>query len=258
MTALLRQNAERGDYDTLAPADVLGARITDDLRSISHDRHLLLEHFDGPPPPMGMPTSPDHGIRRLPDAPGKVAVLVFDAFEPGGPARDAMADAMRSIADANALVIDLRKNHGGDPAAVTFVASYLFDDKPVHINDLYWHDDGTTQPFWTNPSVPGKRFGGSKPVFVLTSEETFSAAEEFAYDLQAQRRAVIVGATTKGGAHPVFVQSLDDGFSLRMPMGRAINPITKTDWEGTGVVPDVSTAADKAMDVALRLAAAKT
>jgi C-terminal processing protease CtpA/Prc len=166
-----------------------------------------------------------------------------------------VAEVMAAIADAPALVIDVRKNHGGDPAAVALLASYLFDDAPVHLDDMFWHDDGSTQQFWTTPAVKGRRFGGKKPVFVVTSEETFSAAEELAYDLQSLRRAIIVGAKTRGGAHPVFVQALDGGFSMRVPMGRAINPVTKTDWEGTGVVPDVASSADDAMTTALRLAA---
>ena len=257
MVAALREHAGRGDYDALATPQALAARVTDDLRAVSHDRHMMLEHLDGPPPPMGMPSLPNHGIHRG-EPSGKIATVVVDAFEPAPVSREAIAEVMTSVADADALVIDVRKNHGGDPYAVALLVSYLFDDAPVHVNDMYWHDDDSTQQFWTTPGVAGKRFGSKKPVFVLTSEETFSAAEEFAYDLQCLHRAVIVGATTKGGAHPVFVQALDGGYSLRVPTGRAINPITHADWEGTGVVPDVRSTADEAMGVALRLAASKT
>ena len=257
MVAGMRARAEKGAYDAFASADDLAARITDDLRAVSKDRHMMLEHFDEPPPPMGMPASADHGIHRGDSTSAGVAVVVIDAFEPASTSRGAIAGVMSSVADASALVIDLREDHGGDPDTVALVASYLFDDAPVHLNDMFWHDDGSTQQFWTSPSVAGRRFGGKKPVFVLTSEQTFSAAEELAYDLQCLRRAVIVGATTKGGAHPVFVQALDGGFSLRVPTGRAINPITHTDWEGTGVVPDVPAASADALRVALELAASK-
>src|SRR6185295_17800434 len=111
--------------------------------------------------------------------------------------------------------------------------------------------------FFTDPHVDGKKFGPDKPVFVLTSARTFSAAEEFTYNLQARTRATIVGETTGGGAHPGGVASLARGFSAFIPSGRAINPITHTNWEGTGVVPDVRVPADQALDTAQKLAATR-
>jgi C-terminal processing protease CtpA/Prc len=124
----------------------------------------------------------------------------------------------------------------------------------VHLNDMV-ERNGTTETFWTEPTVAGKRFGGKKPVYVLTSGETFSGGEELAYDLQSLRRATLIGETTGGGANSGGPHSLDDWFMIVVPSARPINPVTKTNWEGIGVRPDVATKATEAMDEALRRAA---
>ena len=105
--------------------------------------------------------------------------------------------------------------------------------------------------------MPGKRLGGGKPVFVLTAKRTFSGAEEFTYNLKNLKRATIIGETTGGGAHPVSPHRIDDHFSIGVPFARAINPISKTNWEGTGVEPDVKVSAAEALEVAKKLASKK-
>jgi len=168
--------------------------------------------------------------------------------------REGIAALMSQVADADALVIDLRSNHGGSPDTVALVASYLFDETPVHLNDMFRRDTGYTAQSWTSRELRGTRFGSKKPVYVLTSRDTFSGGEEFAYDLQALRRATIVGETTGGGAHPMEPYLLDQWFQMRVPWGRPINPITKTNWEGVGVVPDVQVPAADALAQAHRRA----
>ncbi len=161
---------------------------------------------------------------------------------------------MSRVADADALLVDLRENHGGHPATVALVASYLFDPAPVHLNDMFSHDDGSIQESWTLPEVRGARFGGKKPLYVLTSRETFSGGEELAYDLQCLHRAKVVGETTGGGANPGGPHELDDWFRIFVPEARPINPITKTNWERVGVVPDIPVPADVALKEAHRRA----
>jgi C-terminal processing protease CtpA/Prc len=161
---------------------------------------------------------------------------------------------MSAASNAKALIIDLRANGGGSPRTVALVASYLFGARPVLLNSIYLRPTGQTENSYTEPKVSGRKFGPDKPVFVLTSSRTFSAAEEFAYDLQTRKRATIVGATTGGGANPGRPVPLPYGMTLFVPTGRAINPITKTNWEGVGVKPDVAVDADNALDVAHRLA----
>jgi C-terminal processing protease CtpA/Prc len=138
---------------------------------------------------------------------------------------------------------------------VALVCSYLFD-KPTHLNDLYYRKQDETTQYWTLPYVPGPRLI-KQPAFVLTSSRTFSGGEEFTNDLKTQKRATIVGETTGGGAHPVAGHSVDDHFTIGVPAGRPINPITKTDWEGTGVTPDVAVKASDALETAEKLATEK-
>ncbi|HEY6514992.1 MAG TPA: S41 family peptidase [Steroidobacteraceae bacterium] len=90
---------------------------------------------------------------------------------------------------------------------------------------------------------------------MLTSSSTFSAAEELAYDLKTFKRATVVGETTGGGAHATTPRRIDDHFFIRVPFARFVNAITRTDWEGTGVAPDVKVSAAEALAVAEKLAA---
>ena len=162
---------------------------------------------------------------------------------------------MTKIADTKALIVDLRHNGGGDPATVAFVTSYLVGRKKVHLNDLYYRKTNETTEYWTDPKAPGKHFGGKKPIYVLTSNHTFSGGEEFAYNLRNLKRATLIGEPTGGGAHPVDGARIDDHIVAIIPVGRAINPITKTNWEGKGVEPHVAIPAGEALDKAKALIA---
>jgi hypothetical protein len=133
-------------------------------------------------------------------------------------------------------------------------SDHLFDETPVHFEDIFRRDTGYTAQSWTRRELRGTRFGSKKPVYVLTSRNTFSGGEALAYDLQALRRATLVGETTAGGAHPTEPHVLDQRFHMLVPWGRSINPITKTNWEGVGVVPDIQVPAADALAQAHRRA----
>ena len=135
------------------------------------------------------------------------------------------------------------------------VSSYLFD-KPTHLNDLYNRKDDFTTQYWTLPYVPGATLA-DKPAFVLTSKNTFSGAEEFTYNLKNLKRATVVGEVTGGGAHPVSGHRIDEHFTIGVPFARAVNPISKKNWEGTGVAPDVQVKAADALEKAEELALSK-
>jgi C-terminal processing protease CtpA/Prc len=163
---------------------------------------------------------------------------------------------MNFLADSDALILDVRDNHGGAPRMVALICSYLFEDS-TYLGDIYDRQQNTTEQSWTVPYLPGKRFSG-KPVYVLTSRRTFSAAEEFSYDLKNLKRATLIGENTGGGAHTVAPHRLDDHFYIMVPFGRFVSAITKTDWEGTGVEPDIKIAAADALDEALKRARDQT
>jgi C-terminal processing protease CtpA/Prc len=146
------------------------------------------------------------------------------------------------------LILDLRRNGGGEPASVAYLMSHFFpagDER--HLNDIYYREGDETRQFWTSAAVKVRYL---KPVYVLTSGFTFSGGEECAYDFQTQKRGTLVGETTGGGANPGEFVALGHGFVAFIPNGRAINPVTHTNWEHVGVKPDVAVPAAQAEKMA--------
>ncbi len=160
---------------------------------------------------------------------------------------------MNFLSGCDAIIFDLRSNGGGSPEMIRYITSYLFDSK-THLNDMVDRDSKVVEEYWTLEQVPGPRPKKDVPVFVLTSSRTFSGAEEFSYNLKNLKRATLVGETTGGGAHPVRGERVNERFMVRVPFMRAQNPITKTNWEGAGVEPDVKTGAGDALERATELA----
>jgi hypothetical protein len=261
----VQDHQARGDYGSLGVEDDFAKRLTEDLRAVTHDLHFRVRYkapgttteVVTPERRAELEVEARHGIHSVERLAGGVALLRIDSFlePPSSQAlRNAYASAMGQIADARALVLDLRENYGGDPTTVAFAMSYLFDRTPVHLNDIWSREEDVTWQNWTQRDLPGPRFGARKPTFVLVSKHTFSGGEEAAYDLQTQKRAVVVGETTAGAANPAPRFDLGDGFAVFVPSARAINPVTHTNWEGTGVVPDVAVDPADALKVALSLA----
>jgi retinol-binding protein 3 len=260
----LRARLTRGAYNRYTTGPGLGIRLKADLDAIAHDRHLWVRYSVSPLPQEGSageaPPIPSRegldetncGFKKVEQLDGNVGYVRFDSFEEAEPCGSTVSAAMTFLAGTRALIIDLRENDGGKPDMVALIASYLFDRR-THLGDLWDRYADSTHHYWTLDSVAGRRFGGAKPVYVFTSAHTFSAAEEFAYDLQALKRVTIVGEATGGGAHPASEGRLGDHFAINVPWGNSINPITGTNWEGVGVVPDVKVSASDALDAALRL-----
>ena len=187
--------------------------------------------------------------------PNNIGYVKFDGFMDASFCGPTVVAAMGFVAHTDAIIFDLRQNGGGQPAMVTLIASYLFDN-PTHLIDIYNRKEDSTTQNWTLSYLPGPRLT-KQPVFVLTSKRTFSGAEEFAFDLKNQKRATIVGETTGGGAHPVSGHVVADYFTVGVPFAKSLDPVTKTNWEGTGVEPDVKVPAADALATAEKLAMEK-
>jgi Peptidase family S41/N-terminal domain of Peptidase_S41 in eukaryotic IRBP len=190
------------------------------------------------------------GIRCVERLDGNIGYLDVRRVAVPANAGPAIAAAMELVIGTYALILDLRHNGGGSPEGVAFWCSYLFpEEKPTHLNDIFHADTGETRQFWALPYVPGSRYV-DRPVYVLTSSHTFSGGEEFCYNLQALGRAELIGETTGGGAHPTRGFPISPSVHIGIPFARSVSPVTGTNWQETGVVPDVAVPEAEARDVA--------
>lgn len=252
MAGALRAHAKAGAYDAITSGADFAAAVTNHLQAVSKDKHLRIVYnpagIAGTQPPVteedrlrrvAAERRNNYGLHRVERLDGNVGYIELRGFSGSQDAGTAVAAAMNLLANTDALVFDLRRNGGGSPVTIGFISSYLFD-KRVHLNDFYVRETGQRRSFHTSETVDGQKYGESKPVYILTSNRTFSAAEEFTYNLKNLKRAVIVGETTGGGAHPGGVRRITDHFGIWLPTGRAINPITGKNWEGVGIAPDIA------------------
>ena len=272
MEADLRQRTNKKEYDSVTSARAFAEKLTADLQSVSKDKHLRVRYLAKPIPVRTQKEEPtaeektqyeafnkrvNFGFEKVERLQGNIGYIDLRGFNDPEAGAGTVAAAMGFLANTDALIFDLRKNGGGSPEMVALISSYLFGDKPVHLNDLYWRKENKTDEFWTKPELAAKKFEG-KDVYVLTSSRTFSGAEEFSYNLKNLKRATIIGETTGGGAHPGGTVRLGDHFGVFVPVGRAINPISKTNWEGTGVEPDIKAPKEQALKIAHLMALKKS
>lgn len=250
--------AAAGQYAALKDAAAFAARLQADIDAVAHDKHLRINSMNGPPPgpPPGaraMPTA-EAGIVRADKLPGGVGYIEVVGFPPPEAFKPAIDRAMSALQGSKALIIDIRRNGGGAPPSVAYLISFLLPaGQAVPINDIVSRVAGTgdfTRESFRREPTPVS-FAGL-PVYVLTSSSTFSGGEEFAYDVKSLKRGVLIGEVTGGGANPTGPVSLGNGFIASIPFGRAENPITKTNWEGRGVEPDLKVPAADALRVALQ------
>lgn len=266
----LRLRMSKGEYEQITSGEQLAQVLTTHIQEVSKDKHLRVSYSAEALPEQKEQQSEqqqrarwheywriqNYGFHKVERLPGNIGYLDFRAFYPTEYAGETAIAAMNFLANTDALIIDVRHNHGGYPEMIALITSYLFSPEPVHLNSLYWRSSNTTQQFWTLPYVPGQRYL-NKPIYVLTSHETFSGGEEFTYNLKNLKRATIIGETTAGGAHPGDMQRINAHFEVFIPDGRAINPITHTNWEGTGVTPDIEVPQEDALKTAQKLALQK-
>lgn len=261
---LLRDNLKSGKYEGIGQPQAYADAVTSDLMAVHRDLHLSLRYnpnwvkeernrkeLDAEAIRRNerRGRTSNYGFNELRILPGNIGYLKLDGFTYDTGAQDAAVGAMSFLSNADALIIDLRANGGGSPEMVQFLCSYFLANPRQHLNSFSYKDPDKLTQYWTYTYLPGKRL--DKPdLYLLTSENTFSAAEEFAYNLKNLKRATVIGERTGGGAHDNKFLVLTDRFMMSLPFARAVNPVSKTNWEEVGVEPDVKVSQDKALATA--------
>jgi hypothetical protein len=255
MSDYISDKLKKGEYDSLTAATYFAEQVMEDLRKISNDKHVQVlydpetvkllreeEKKDEPETPekwLKQQRKNNFGFNEVKILDGNVGYLDLRQFAETKYAGETAVAAMNFLANCDALIIDIRKNGGGNPDMIQLIISYFYDKaEPIHLNSFYWRHIDKTVQFWTMPYIPGNKMADID-IYVLTSSQTFSAAEEFCYNLKNLKRATLIGETTGGGAHPGGSMIINDNFYIWVPKGRAINPITNTNWEGVGVKPHI-------------------
>ncbi|HEU4779184.1 MAG TPA: S41 family peptidase [Steroidobacteraceae bacterium] len=264
----IRRDFKSLKWQKISGDEEFAQAVTTRLRELSSDGHLSLDYSakalapdaDAAEEAFGADefekwygAGVNHGFQEVRRLEGNVGYLNLTVFAPPAMGADLAVAAMSLLAQSDALIIDLRRNGGGDGAMGSLLAGYLLDGAKEMSGKYDRPSDKLTRAFsagW----VPGRRFGPDKPVYLLISKRTFSAAEAFTYDLQALKRVVVVGEPSGGGAHPFEYRRAGTHFVLSLPEGRSVNPIAGKDWEGVGVQPDVAVPEAQAMEKALELA----
>ncbi|NTX62348.1 S41 family peptidase [Myxococcus sp. CA051A] len=268
---LLRARLKRGDYDAITDPERFAEVLTVHLEQAGQDAHFVVIHSAKPVPtnvPLPWEPAPAHieawraereaiharqarfdarGITRVEWLEGNVGYLRISRFPDEKLARDATAAAMTLLSSTDALIVDLRGNGGGDSTLVAQYLAWLLP-APVHVRDTVWRGRETTSLHTPTELLAGRY--GDKEVYLLTDKDTFSSAELFAYDLQARKRARVVGEKTRGGANTGVVLPVDEHFLVGVPMGRTVHAVTRANWEGTGVTPDVAVPTSEALRMA--------
>ncbi|HMR90434.1 MAG TPA: S41 family peptidase [Saprospiraceae bacterium] len=262
----LYKQYEAGHFDQCKNNETFATVLTASVQSVNKDKHMKImsnapfiasdnsleaksAHRMGQ---INNYRSINHGFKELKMLEGNVAYLDLRMFAPMDRAKEMVDAYIKLLSLSDAVIIDLTHNGGGDPSMVQYLCSYFFDKK-LHLNSLYYREGDRTQEYWTLEEVGGKKMN-EIPLFIMIGEETFSGAEEFAYIMQTQKRATLIGQTSAGGANPGGTRGINEHLSVFIPTGRAINPITMTNWEGVGVQPEIQTKTEETLEQAYILA----
>ncbi|MFX0022477.1 MAG: S41 family peptidase [Candidatus Hermodarchaeota archaeon] len=275
VTRSLLNKLEKGLYTGISDPINFERLISKDLVEISNDLHFYFEY--DPNMAQNLIQEADEKKEQIEDdfieykiglkseqyrnfhilkaerLPGNIGYIKLNDFPPAEFAGETIIGALQFLANTNVLIFDIRNNGGGYPSMVALIISYLLEPNPKLLTSIYERKDDKIFQNWTLPYVPGKIFP-EKPVYVLTSRRSASGAEEFAYALKMQKRATIIGETTRGAANPVNVFPILDKFVIWLPIGTPTNPISKDNWEGKGVSPDYNIPQEKALEKAHLLA----
>jgi hypothetical protein len=256
MEAAVLTNQKSGVYAQITHPEHFAGRLTQDLQEVSADRHISVGYtpqvqkvepmkLDSMYPPSadiprmekeGRPWN--HGASEMRILPGNIGYIKLDYLAMLEYAGDLYSAMMRYVANTDALIFDLRSCGGGQSLDdIPYLAAYFFEH-PVHLTNFYFGASTNPRQLWSAPFVPGPRYL-EKPIYMLSSRATFSGCEAFAYEMQAQKRATIIGEVTGGGGNPNAGYAIDEHFSLSTPIAHVSNPITGTNWNEKGVKPQV-------------------
>ncbi len=260
MTDFLKQQTQNNIFRSVTDPNQFANEIQKALRSVNEDNHLRIEYNPrlekdiikflankkGSNAILADQIKKDEKqnfyFKKVEILPSNIGYIEFTTFAvPSPSARKTVHSAMQFISHTDGLIIDLRNNFGGNGEMLGEILSYFFPTK-TYTGKTY----NRIENKWTDSYIENKKeiTNGLKlgmPLYILTSRRTFSAAESFAYTLQSMKKAVIIGNTSKGGAHATRSFSMGNGFVAFIPYSREENVITKTDWEGVGVIPDIET-----------------
>jgi len=263
----VRARMADGAYDDLT-AQALCDAVTTDLQTLHQDRHLRMAWHDEAREEVADQTEAEvamladwrqeqrlsgGGITQVRLLTGNVGLIEMSLVGSPDLVGALYAGAMRQLSDTHALILDMRLNRGGEPDGAALFCSYFFDDEPVLLNEIYDGTTGKTRQMWSFPVVEGPRYL-DRPVYLLTGAKTFSGGEDISYTLQQHGKVTVIGQTSRGGAHPTQPFLVSPHLDIRIPIGRTVNPISGTNWEGVGVVPDHEVPEADALTVAHRRA----
>ena len=271
MAEFINSNLKDGKYDEIADPKQFSQILTADLQLISKDKHLtvsfnpkeaaqILDASGSEEEPkelnlrLEQMKNENFGFFKVERLEGNIGYVDFRTnYSSLEHSKETIKSVLSFISNCKAVIFDLRKNGGCYPQVVQYIESHFFNNEPIHLNDLYYREGNRTESFWTLKDIEGKRMP-EVPLYILTGKNTFSGAEEFAYDMKNLKRAVIVGESTGGGANPGQFLAINKDFVTFLPTGRAINPITGTNWEGNGVKPDIEVKSENALNKAHSMA----
>lgn len=266
MTSALKSSLKSDNYKSITNPEEFAKTITQDLQNVSHDLHLKLKYEPKKisqskrvmPEEMKVKRKKmmamkmaevNYGFTEVKVLNGNIGYLNLRMFADTAYAKNAATAAMNFLYNTNAIIIDLRENGGGVPSMMQLLSSYFTDAKPVLLSNFYERKTDAKTQLFTIETIDGKRMT-NKPLYILTSKKTFSAAEAFTYTLKHLDKAVVVGEVTKGGANRTKTINLSSDFSISVPYIKAIHPVTLSNWEGKGVQPNIETSNNEAFVIA--------
>ena len=262
ISSYLKAQTKKNAYASFAKdPHNLAAEIQEAIFSIHHDPHMRVDYnpgWWGHNQGQVLPSEEEARqfakfvkdnnfmFKKVELLPGNIGYLPFDVcVEFIEEAKPIIASALGFLSNASAIIIDLRENTGGEPDMGSQMESYFFNEKTLTNVIINTSKKDTTYYYADPAKTDGLTL--SMPMYILTSKKTFSGGEAFSYNMQQAKRATVVGEITGGGAHPTKPFSVGQGFVVEIPFAYSINPFSKTDWEGTGVIPDVNVDASQAL-----------